>query len=209
MPFTLEQFIAARPFLYHLTDQSNVSKISKSRTLHSASNLMRQAGDIEYLHQKRTEHIAIQIENMVVKIRDQQPLYAGNILFENNWSFEDVIHLLNERVFFWPGKDESPISYGIRHFERYADEQPAILRISTVDLFAANSGVSPFFCKYNSGSPRCTQGHGSPRGSQTFLNCGEANYTSCNVVEVTYIEQVQLPAKIEVADSFTGSWKPI
>ena len=124
---------------------------------------MQQAGDGHYLRRKRTDHVTVRIGATSVKIRDQQPLHAGNISLEGDWSFEDVIESLNDRVFFWPGRNGGPISYGERHFERYADEQPAILRISTADIFVANAGTDPLFCRFNSGSPRCAKGFGSPR----------------------------------------------
>src|SRR5439155_7137821 len=100
-------------------------------------------------------------------IRDQWPLYAGNIALEARCSFEDIIQLLNERVFFWPGWHTGPIGYGRRHFERYENESPAILRVPTEKLYAANSDASPQYCRYNSGLPRCSNGLGRPRGTST------------------------------------------
>jgi len=207
LAFTISDFAKTRPFLFHLTDRDNVGEIRRSRHLQCASRLMQQAGDGQYRRRKRMHHITVQIGATTVKIRDQQPLHGGNITFEGKWSFEDVIESLNSRVFFWPGRDEGPISYGERHFERYAGEQPAILRVSTAEIVAANAGIDPLFCRFNSGSPRCAKGIGSPRGPNTFVPCHQADFTPSKVVEVTFTEVAILPAKIEVADSVSGPWR--
>ena len=44
----------------------------------------------------------------------------------NGFVFEDLVEILNGRVFFWPGAVGGPISYGVRHFERYQNEKPVI-----------------------------------------------------------------------------------
>jgi hypothetical protein len=207
LPFTINRFIKTRPILYHLTDKQNVQEIIQSRILHSASSLMQQSNDHSYLSKKRKDHISLTIGTTEYKIRDQKPLHSGNISLEGGWSFEDVIRTLNERVFFWPGKESGPISYGVRHFERYLTEKPSILRISTSEMFDKNP--DPYFCPFNSGSPRCTQGSGSPRGPQTFLNNTHANYTASKVVEVTFINRAVLPERIEIADSLDGPWQVV
>ena len=209
MPFTNVQFTRTRPFLFHLTDRDNISRIRDCRVLHSAAVLMQQAGDTSFLRRKRAESVQVKIEKHRVSIRDQQPLYAGNISLHGGFSFEDVIQSLNERVFFWPGTEAGPISYGERHFERYVDEQPAILRIATAELLSANPGVDPLFCRFNSGSPRCSNGIGSPRGPNTFVTCGQADFTPNKVVEVTLTEKANLPSTIEVADSIAGPWQSL
>lgn len=128
---------------------------------------------------------------------------------QDGWDFEDVLQSLNERVFFWPGTATGPISYGKRHFERYVDESPAILRISTAESFNANSNIDALYCRYNSGSPRCSNGLGSPRGPNTFVSSADADYTPSKVVEVTFLDQVVLPAMVEVGDSATGPWQSL
>lgn len=209
MPFTITQFVKIRPFLFHLTDRNNLDHIRYRSTLYSAASLMHQAGRTHLLRHKRSECVKVHIGSATVNIRDQQPLHAGNINLQSDWSFEDLIQSLNERVFFWPGKSTGPISYGVRHFERYADEQPAMLRISTADLFASNSNFSPLFCRFNSGSPRCSNGVGSPRGPNTFVTCSQANFTPSKVVEVIFAGKVNLPTVIEIAESFNGPWRSI
>jgi len=184
--FSDDQFAQVRPFLFHLTHQVNIHGIQKSRTLRSAAYLMKKAGEQSFLRRKRTTAVQVQIGTVTVSIRDQHPLYLRNMRLENGWSFEDVVQSLNERVFFWPGNKNGPISYGQRHFERHATERPVILRVSTADLYRENRNACPLYCRYNSGSPRCSNGVGSPRGPSTFVSSADADYAPCNVVEVTY-----------------------
>lgn len=209
MPFTKDQFIKVRPYLFHLTHRDNISQIHRTKILHSAASLMQQAGNLTLLRQKRADYLAIQIGSTTVKIRDQQPLYEGNISLESDWLFEDVIQSLNERVFFWPGREAGPISYGERHVQRYVNEKPVILRVTTADLLSVNPDIHPLFCRFNSGSPRCSNGVGSPRGPNTFVRCGQADFTPSKVVEVTLTEKANLPSTIEAADSITGPWKDL
>ena len=209
MPFTNDQFTRTRPFLFHLTNRDNISRIRNCRVLHSAAVLMQQAGNTSFLRRKRTASVQFKIGKRSVSVRDQQPLHAGNISLKGGNSFEDVIQSLNERVFFWPGKVAGPIDYGERHFDRYINEQPVILRVSTVDLFRANHGVSPFYCRYNSGSPRCSKGLGSPRGPNTFVTSVNADFTPGKAVEVTFLNQVTLPAQVEIGDSVAGPWRSL
>lgn len=168
---------------------------------------MEQGGNCDFIRQKRSDHLTIQMERASVKIRDQKPLHTGNITLEGNWSFGDVIESLNQRVFFWPGWHDRPISYGERHFVRYAGEEPVIIRVSTADIFTSNTDNGPLFCRFNSGSPRCSKGVGSPRGPNTFLPCYQADFTPSKVVEVTFVEKVNLPERIEIAHSVTGPWQ--
>src|SRR6185295_17449394 len=96
-----------------------------------------------------------------------------------------LLKAINERVFFWPGTEFRPISYGIRHFERYRSERPVILRCKS-DLLFNTPGQEPEFCKYNSGSPRCSNGIGSPRGPDTFVPASRAMFSAAKAVEVTF-----------------------
>lgn len=209
MAFNHEHFSGARPYLFHLTSRDNLDEIGKSRTLYSAAVIMRDAGDRTFLRRKRRNSVNFQVRRKTVNVRDQQPLHAGNITLEGGWSFEDVIHALNEKVFFWPGTRTGPISHGRRHFERYAHESPVVLRVSTAELYAANPNSEPLFCRYNSGSPRCSKGRGSPRGPRTFLKASEVDYTACNVVEVTFSVKVSLPDVMHVCDDISGPWRSI
>lgn len=206
MAFTLDQFSRTRPYLYHLTSERNANKIINERVLQCAAECLRLSGQSRWLRVKRNESVTVGVNGDHVDLRDQLPLYPGKILFEGGWTFAELVRQLNRRVFFWPGKLLGPISYGIRHFERYEDEGPVILRVETAALFASNSRIVPEFCKYNSGSPRTTQGIGSPRGPSTFVGSHVAAFSPSKVVEVTYTQQITLPAVIESSTHPNGPW---
>lgn len=207
MPFTLTQFRSTRPYLYHLTSQRNLKRLLNCGIIYSTAELLRVANNEEWLAKKRTQTVTVMVNGEEVDLRDQQPLYPGKTCLEGGWSFDDLVRQLNERVFFWPGWDDKPISYGERHFERYASDNPAIIRVKTADLFEENHDKRPHFSKYNSGSPRTTQGKGSPRGPNTFVECASASYTASKVVEVTFVKLVKLPTVIEFAKNPRGRWQ--
>ena len=127
----------------------------------------------------------------------------------SGWTFERFVAHLNSRVFFWPGTTAGPIAYGVRHFKRYVDEKPVLLRVLLVDLVAVNSATSPEFCRFNSGSPRWTRGVPSPRGPETFVRAGHARFRAAQVVEVTFPGRVVLPWNAEVGPSPQGPWRPL
>jgi hypothetical protein len=66
--------------------------------------------------------------------------------------------------------------------------------------------VTPLYCRYNSGSPRCSKGVGSARGPKTFVKSADADYAPCKVVEVTCQNQVTLPPIVDIGDSIFGPW---
>lgn len=193
MAIDLARFARLRPFLYHLTAADNLERIRRNSVIKSAAVLMQEAQDLRHLREKRHQHVHLRLGESIVVIRDQAPLYLGNIGFGPGWTFADVIASLNERVFFWPGNDEGPRDYGKRHFERYRDENPAIIRVRTQSMFDCDRNPPPEFCKYNSGSPRCTGGRGSPRNAETFVGALDARYTAGRVVEVTFRDSATLP----------------
>ena len=193
MPIDLQRFVALRPYLYHLTASENVQRIIRTRILESASSLMAAARDVTHLRRKRREHRVIGVGAERVVIRDQAPLHAGNIQLEDGPSFEDIVQLLNERIFFWPGGPSGPNAYGERYFGRYRDEDPAVLRIRTSDVVADPRNTEPEFCRFNSGSPRWSGGRASPRGPSTFAGPAIATYRPSAVVEVTFVGRVHLP----------------
>ncbi len=123
---------------------------------------------------------------------------------KGGWQLVNLIDVLNSLVFFWPGKFDKPIDYGVRHYNRYAEENPKIIRMKSADLFSAN--LAPLFCAFNSGSPRCTGGKGSPRGTDTFVTAAAFPKTASGVVELTFKGSVHLPASAEIAGDVSGPW---
>lgn len=195
MPFQLDDLIAAYPFVYHLTARANLARIRETLQLESAAALMENAGRLDLLQTRRVKPVSIEVAGNTIILRDQAPLHAGHIFFEEDWDLAQLIESLNRRVFFWPGSGEAPIAYGARHFNRYAEESTAILRIPLQALVETNADNSPLFCRYNSGSPRTTSGRKSPRGPLTFLPCDQFVDNHRKVVEVTFEGSVVLPAE--------------
>lgn len=209
MSFTLQMLASSRPFLYHLTDARNVPRIRATRRLECATRILRSAGDDATIRERRRASCVVEVDGLQVHIRDQAPLHLGNMRLEPGWTFDDFVEHLNARVFFWPGGDTGPISYGVRHFERYADDGPAILRVPTLALFTENTRHLPLFCRWNSGSPRCSYGQKSPRTAQTFVGNDDAEYRPSQVVEVTFEDLVSLPTSTQLGSGPRGPWRPL
>lgn len=205
MPFETETFLNVRPYLYHLTSGENLPSIQSGMNLRSAASIASAGGVAGTLESRRETSVQITVDGSMLSIRDQGPLHEGNMQIAPGWTFGDVLRDLNRRVFFWPGTAVGPISYGARHFARYAAESPVVLRVRTQDVFSLNADRAPEFCRYNSGSPRCSGGKRSPRGPDTFRVHGAFVGTSSNVVEVTFVDGVALPA-FEVGVLREGAW---
>ncbi|HEV7991527.1 MAG TPA: hypothetical protein VGP25_06850 [Gemmatimonadaceae bacterium] len=209
MPFDLLTYGSLRPYLYHLTARSNLPRIRQDGGLESAASLAQRANDSVVIEAKRATHLPIDIDGERVMLRDQKPLHAANMRLEDGWTFERFIAHLNERVFFWPGRDSGPNDYGRRHFGRYETEKPVIVRVAFAGLVAANSQSVPLFARVNSGSPRWSGGAQPVRGSRTFVAADVAPFGAGDVVEVTFQGRVQLPPGAQVADSPDGAWSAL
>jgi hypothetical protein len=153
--------------------------------------------------------VALTVEGETVLLRDQAPLHAGNMQLDSGWSFARFVRHLNDRVFFWPGGEGGPISYGLRHFGRYESEVPVILRVPFASLVAANPQLELLFCRYNSGSPRWSRGVAAPRGATTFVPAANAVFGPANVVEVTALNGVHLPNDSAQGQHPQGPWTPL
>src|SRR5205823_5203893 len=104
------------------------------------------------------------------------------------------------------GSASGPIDYGVRHFNRYEDEKPSILRISLASLAEANEGLQFEVCRYNSGSPRWSRGIPSPRGPSTFVRPASASFSASQIVEITVPGLVRLPWNVKIGLSPRGQW---
>lgn len=206
MGFSLANFVRLRPYLFHLTSSRNLDRLGRTMRMDCAAQLLVDAGRPEVVRSKRRHSEMVQVRGDVVHIRDQAPLHAGNTALSGGWLIEDFIQCLNQKVFFWPGTSRGPIAYGIRHYERYREEAPVILRIPTVSMFAANDGHPPLFCRFNSGSPRCSYGQPSPRSPETFQPAVQAAFGAARVVEVVFDFSAVLPGDAEVGLSPSGPW---
>lgn len=204
-----QHFRRVRPYLYHLTDRSNLDHMREMGKLFPAAALFEQDGRIDLLRVRRAKHIELRVGPRRILIRDQAPLHRGNLSLANGYSFEEFIESLNRRIFFWPGSSRGPISYGVRHFDRYQRELPVIVRIGFDSLVLANPGAEPRYCGYNSGSPRCSNGVKSPRGPETFLSAAEFRRTPSQVVEVTFDGSITLPTDAQFGTTPAGPWRPL
>jgi hypothetical protein len=209
MAFDIDEFIRARPVLYHLTATANLTHIRSNRVIRPAAILMRSAGREDMVRLKRKQHERIEAGKESFVLRDQAPLHRGNMKLPEGFTFEDFVESLNSRVFFWPGTASGSISYGLRHFERYRAEHPVILRVRVQSLLASNPKLDPLFCPYNSGSPRCSYGEKSPRGPNTFMSRSQFPGSSSKVVEVTFANEVLLPFDVEYGNDPDGPWEPL
>lgn len=168
---------------------------------------MGDSGRKDLLRVTRLNYELIKIGEDIVRVRDQAPLHEGNVTLPFRYSFGDFIESLNSRVFFWPGSGDGPISYGIRHFERYRDERPVIIRAPVESVMKANPDAEPQFCAHNSGSPRCSNGKKSPRGPDTFTLAAAFVGVPSKVVEVTFNREISLPDDSQVSCSPKGPWR--
>lgn len=193
--FDLEHFTRTRPTLYHLTATANLKGIRSDGVLWPAAHILRAARIPRLIKTKRPDCCDVPFKGRTVNLRDQHPLHAGNTGLLDGWEFSDFVAHLNEHVFFWPGTATGPISYGCRHFSRYLNGDTVVLVFDAAALIEANPKRAPLFCRYNSGSPRCTKGKPSPRGASTFRTVADFNGVPSNVVEVVFRGPVSIPAK--------------
>ncbi len=209
MPFDLQAFARLRPFVYHLTTRDNLSRIRATRRLESAAMLAAAAGQLNVLRVRRTQSEVVTVAGSQVRLQSQFPLHEGNIHFEDDWKFENLLGRLNSLVFFWPGPEAGPISYGLRHYDSslWDRKQLKVLRCKTSVLFASKLANPPLFCRYNSGAPRRNPITGkSPRGHNTFLRCSEFKFVPSEVKEVAFENEIVLPACTQLSDRPSGPW---
>jgi|ERR1035437_351471 hypothetical protein len=207
MPFAISDFCARRPFLYHLTANTNLSRIRRTGVILSAGKILTEAGRDDLIRTRRATSVEVRLGAESVHIRDQSPLHLGNMRLQAGWSFDDFVSHLNDHAFFWPGSSAGPSAYGMRHFERYRDDNVRMIRVSSDAFFAANKGAAPLFCKYNSGSPRCSNGQPSPRTAATFISADASPFGIGSVVEVTFLHRAVLPEGAQSSGAPAGPWR--
>jgi hypothetical protein len=124
-------------------------------------------------------------------------------------SFQDFMVALSKRVFFWPGDQDAPNAYGQNFIGKYSGSgwHSIVLRVAFSALLQVNPGVTPYFCKFNSGAPRMWNGRKSPRGRDTFETAQEWSRPPSDVVEVSFMYKVILPDCTEVKES--GAWRQL
>jgi len=210
MAFIEDAFVSLRPYLYHTTSDNNLVGIIGARRLKSAGLLLLESDLYQELEIQRLAYYPVMTDHGHAWLQTQRPLHAGNIDFRDSYSLEDVVGMLNSKVFFWPGSKAGPIDYGTRHLD--ANKWPSaasMLRVRTIDIFRSAASNPPQFCQYNSGSPRCSKGKKSPRGSNTFSTADYYAKSPGSIKEVVFDDHVDLPVSTEKWDRTIRSWRPI
>lgn len=206
----LNEFSAKNEFLYHLTDNRNFANIINQKRILSTTGIV-ELSNIEnkeaFLRSKRNEHTIININGTEYRIRDQRPisLIVLNRSLTHGWNSENFIEHLNRRVFLWPNKNRL-----IRHYNRYANENPIILRFRTEDIFLLNPNVE--FSRLNSGATRCSShwdGNAPERGPETFQNADAYTLPIRTVAEVTIPDFCEIPSIFHTSGHPEGPWTRI
>lgn len=206
----IQKFIDTHPLLYHLTAKENLPLIIKHKKIYSANKLIDLSADVNnnlIKRQRRPEHSKIEINNDVVSIRDQRPISEKALqkCLTNNWTCADFYEHLNNRVFAWPTLGRLQ-----KHYDRYKDENPVIIIFDTIKLFEKNP--TPLFCRLNSGATRANSYLGGvppSRGIDTFLPANLYNFPVGSVAEVTFEQELLLPAEIIITNAPNGATKKI
>src|SRR2546423_415819 len=103
MAFTLDQYAALRPFLYHVTARDNLARLQRTRRIEAASAILREAGREDLLRARRAEPHTVTVAGNAIVLKDQHPLVAANVTLVSGWEFADFVEFLNDHVYFWPG----------------------------------------------------------------------------------------------------------
>ena len=207
----IQEFCKERPYLYHLTDRQNLPLILDSRTLLSTTDIAQMALSKEdakdFLRSKRNNHLTLSVNGINYKIRDQNPILLKVLerSLTNGMRAGEFIELLNKRVFWWPTVDRLT-----RHFNRYVNERPIILRVSTVDMLELNKNVE--LCHLNSGATRCHPAYGGnapTRGEESFLAPKHYDRNISSVAEVTFVRRCKLPEIAWISSNPSGTWRQV
>lgn len=194
--------------MYHLTASSNVASIVERRELLSAKRVAETVGlenISDFVRTRRPHHVVLESAGRAFHVRDQRPISERALAkcLSNGMTVGDYLELLNERIFFWATTDRLN-----RHYVRYRDEKPTILRFKTADIISLNSNVE--LCRLNSGATRANYHLGGKpplRGRETFSSAARFSGAIGAVAEVTLVDRCILPSSIHKATSPYGPWR--
>ncbi len=203
----IDNFIRHRPDLYHLTSKDNITNILLTGELYSTKRIVELTNPLmpdKILKSKRLKHQRISHNGITFDLRDQKPISEKLLkgCLTNGMTCEQYYIYLNERIFFWPNLIRLK-----RHFKRYRDEQPQIIRVDTSEIIALNPQVK--FSRLNSGALRANfhlGGKAPKRGNDTFTNADGFQYGVGDVAEVTFENQCILPKTIYISNHPMGRW---
>jgi len=200
---SLSKFSKYRPFLFHATRSDNIPGLRRLREIFCVSKLKGDQGGDNGI---RGDSEVLLFQNFLVKLGDQHPLQVGHIHWQGGWNLTTLLESLDNRVFFFPGKDEQ-LPEACENFVRRKSSrgiQMKILRMPTSAVMDASDASRFEFCKYNSGAPRTTLGNKSPRGPDTFVHATKAPFRISEVYEVTVFGSVKIPKTTMILD--TEGW---
>lgn len=211
MPISPDDLARLRPWAFHTTTPANFAAIRRWRRLRSVADLLKGTPHLHLLRSRRLATHRLTVDDVPIEIRDQQPLQRGHIQFQVNFTFEDLLAELNDRVFFWPGGAGGPGKRGRAHYRRYESLGPAVVRRCSIhDLLALNGIERAYVASSNSGAPRSNPRTGyAVRGPSTFRLLTDASFTPGRVQELSFRGHAQLPAATEWSEGFEGSWQPL
>ena len=198
MAFQVAEFLALRPFVYHVTDRANLPGLRSSLRMRCTADLLIAAGQADLLRERRKDCLALSVDGTTVVLKDQAPLIEANTRLTGGWDFGDFVESQNRHVFFWPGTSDGPIGSGRRLLHHYEPQGPAVFRVATNDLLATNAHLIPLFCTVNSGAPRYHSGRPAPRGPGLFVTAETFARRASQVVEVVFAGEVGLPPSVQV-----------
>jgi hypothetical protein len=210
MAIELEKLLRLRPVAYHTTGRLNFASIRDRRALMSTKSLVDGSTYASLLVGRRVTSTTIRINGRDLQIRDQRPLRPGSLQLQGGASLQRYLDELNRRVFLWPGTATGPVSPGRRHFDHYRlEDGVVVLRVSLRSLLAANPAREFFVEKCNSGAARHHSGRPVERGPNTFCLPRDANFPPSGVVELSFIDRVELPPDTEFSTALEGPWQAL
>ena len=98
LPIEVNRLIQLRPFLFHLTARENLAGIRAGGFLKPASHWLRMADRGGEIRLKRLGALKMFVDGHRVVVRDQSPLAAGHIAFDEGWDLARLVEALNDRV---------------------------------------------------------------------------------------------------------------
>lgn len=209
MGFRLEEFVTWSPYIYHVTRSANLARLRRTRALMSAGELLRLAGRLDLLCERRAADVVLAIEGETVILRDQARLVLRSLELAEDVSVEDCVEYLNQWVFLWPGELDGPRGRAKALLEADRASDAALLRFRTRDLLVTNPDVVLHFCDRNSGAARHHSGKKAQRNLHMHRRAGLFRGSPSGVVEVAVEKAVLVPESAELSDPRSQRWQPI
>jgi uncharacterized protein DUF7002 len=204
----LGQIIAAWTHCYHVTYEVNLASIRRWRALLPANTLFAQAahgGGAE----RRTRDIVLRVRGEHVVVRNQCSLDPASLELEPGATVDDYVAYLNSRAYFWPGSLNGPVEDGTRMLARSGVHRSIVLRVPTRSLLVANPAQTPDVSTCNTGAAWTEAGRKSRRGAHVFRPCEAFTGAATDIVEISFMGTVGLPADTTYAAGVSGPWRAL